>query len=210
MIEKLTRLVDTLVPFLAAYPSWVRVTFSLWVLLSAVLLLGLLLARQPDARRDVPESTGNARNSMESKPMQEDASTSRDAWLIITGVRIFGLDSSGEPRVRVTATVNGVRYTYPSGTEAKWVRLGPDMSNQRFLLPPTKEGYNIRFSMEGVYQEQPFKMISQSEKFVKVKSIPFEGSYSLHSFDLNTGSRSGSADGSVLYVVTSDPDHGVG
>lgn len=202
MVEKLTKLVDTLAPFLAAYPSWVRVTFSLWVLLSAALLLGLLLARKPSPQPEGPKPT-----PVELK-QRMDPSGSGETWLVITGVKIYGVASSGDPRVCVTATVNGVRFTYPSGTEAQWVRLGPDMSPQRFLLPPTKEGYNIKFSMEGIYHEQPFKMISQSEKFVRVENIPFEGSYSLHSFELDTGSRSGSTDGSVLYVVTSDPDYG--
>lgn len=45
MIEKLLRAIGALSPFLAAYPTWVRVVFALWVLLSAVLLLSFLLAR---------------------------------------------------------------------------------------------------------------------------------------------------------------------
>ena len=43
-MKQATEYIETLAPFLALYPSWVKVLLAAWVILSALLLLAFLLA----------------------------------------------------------------------------------------------------------------------------------------------------------------------
>jgi hypothetical protein len=165
MIEKLTKGISALVPFLAAYPAWVKAMFSAWVLLSAALLLALLLARGPNAQASNAQDSSN------------DAEASGEPlWLSIDGVDLFGKIDSG--KVKVTAKVNGIEYQYPSLEGIEWMEVGPTMSSQQFRVPRANGGYNIRFTMVVRHEGNDIKMVSQrTEHF---NTAPFNGRYRLY------------------------------
>lgn len=131
-------LIEKLIPFLSQYPKGIKLLFSAWVLLSAVLVLSLIF---------VPRNPSHGSNGQP-----------KDTWLVIKRVRLY-LGDEDDWRVQVIATVNGNKYTYPSSTTAKWVKLGPNMSPQRFSLPPSRNGYQVRFELEGMYRNKPIKML---------------------------------------------------
>lgn len=166
MIEKITKAISALIPFLAAYPSWVRVLFSVWVLLSAVLLLALVLARLPGA----PAASADAPPPADRQPSDE------PLWLSIDGVGLFGELEGG--KVKVTAKVNGLEYHYPSLEGIEWLEVGPTMSAQQFRLPRAREGYDIRFTMVVKKDDETVRMVSQSTDHFS--TTPFRGRYRLH------------------------------
>jgi hypothetical protein len=47
MLDKITKGLSVIIPFLAVYPLWVKIFVAIWIMLSAVLLISLLLARPP-------------------------------------------------------------------------------------------------------------------------------------------------------------------
>ena len=165
MVEKLTKGISSLVPFLAAYPAWVKVMFSAWVLLSAALLLAFLLARSPSAQASDPQDASKAIEA-----------SGEPLWLSIDGVDLFGRMDRG--KVKVTAKVNGIEYQYPSLEGVEWMEVGPTMSSQQFRIPRAKDGYNVRFSMLVRLEGNDIKMVSQrTEHF---NTAPFKGRYRLH------------------------------
>ena len=178
-MERVIKLINAVAPFLAVYPVWVRGVFCLWIFVSAILLTSLVLAK----RTSTPENTANM-ESPESSP-----------YLVIGPIEKYG-DLPGE-RYRVIATVNGTEFTYPSGTSAKWLEIGPQMSRQRFKVPRSSNGYDISFRMIAAGDPE-IEFVSQWTEHVD--SIPFRGSYSLH--ELGQGETRGPGVGAAIeYVI---------
>jgi hypothetical protein len=124
VLDNLTKWVSTLAPFLAPYPAWVKAAFVIFVLSGAAWFVGLVIA--PTATSEKPPSSGET------------------AWLTIKGVTAFG--SYGDD-IRVTATVNGINYIYPTLPGVTWMEIGPDMAPQIFQIP-VRELYSVRFSAQ--------------------------------------------------------------
>jgi hypothetical protein len=141
--------ISKLTPFLAPYPSWVKILFSTWVILTAVFLIALVVSKpssQTDANND-----GNTNSS--SNTLGQGAEGQR-IWLIIEGVDLYG---GGKGRVKVTANVNGTKFVYPTLEGIEWIEVGPSMASQKFLLP-VAEQYEISFSMK-VQQGHQIKVL---------------------------------------------------
>ena len=47
MGDKFISALTTFIPFIGAYPSWVKILFSVWILLTAAVLLSFIFARHP-------------------------------------------------------------------------------------------------------------------------------------------------------------------
>jgi hypothetical protein len=135
MIEDLTKWVASLAPFMAPYPGWVKIAFSIFVLSGATWLIGLIVAA-PSPQK-VAEKT---QHLPEPTPQQVSEPT---AWLTIKGVTGFGTQEGAY--IRVTATVNGVEYTYPSLSNIQWLEIGPEMAPETFQIP-VRDIYRVRFS----------------------------------------------------------------
>lgn len=60
-------------------------------------------------------------------------------------IKIERIESSEFMDVRILATVNGVRFSYPSSTI--WQEVGPNRSAaiERFLIPPAEGTYRVSF-----------------------------------------------------------------
>jgi hypothetical protein len=136
MIETLTKWVGLLAPFMAPYPSWVKIAFSIFVLSGATWFIGLVVAAPTTQKvaEPVTPQVAEAVNPPAAAPT---------AWLTIKGVTIFGY--TDDVYIRVTATVNDVEYTYPSLSGVKWLQVGPEMAPQTFQIP-VRDTYRIRFS----------------------------------------------------------------
>jgi hypothetical protein len=49
-MKSLVEALTLMIPFLAAYPTWVKLLAGAWIALSAVLVICLLFARPPQSR----------------------------------------------------------------------------------------------------------------------------------------------------------------
>lgn len=194
MLDKLIEGISSLAPFLASYPPWVRILFSFWFLLTAVMLLAFVLARSPVA--SVPEDpAGRAGNGTpadgapaEAAPVEaapadgapsapaEETPTTGSIWFSLEGVELYGPLEGG--KVRVTATVNGLEYTYPSLEGIEWAAVGPEMSTQQFRVPGARSGYRIRFSMLVRKDGEDVRMVSQETD--TASGLPFSSEYELY------------------------------
>jgi len=173
--------IKSLAPFLASYPAWVRVLFSVWAAATLALLLVLILARTPG--QDVAEGA-----------------TQDSVFLIIRNVTAYALE---EPvLVRVTAKVNGLAFVYPSGTEAQWIEVGPSMSPQKFALPRSRSGYEVSFTMVAKLRTREVKFISQWKEHVTL--LPFTSEYEVHGFDPQSNSRSATVDAVIMYQLLTE------
>lgn len=137
------------------------------------------------------------------------AAAPRTAWLVVEGLD-FGAAREGA-QVRITATVNGAEYVYPSVGGVEWLAVGPAMSPQKFRLPGGQE-YVIRFSaavrVAGRGDEPPTlgALTSVNEDIVAVpRDLPYAGRYILHTFDPVHMARSADASARLIYRVTFDP-----
>jgi hypothetical protein len=184
-MDKIFKLITDLVPFLAPYPAWVKGLLCFWVFVSAALLGSLLLARPSEAQKDATK-----------EPPQEG-----QIYLTIKGVRSYNELRELNSLVRVTAYVNGAPYVYPSISDIKWLVVSPDMAPQRFLLPPAKEGYEVRFEAEGMIDGNPFQARSTKVDAIKSNSFGKDQEYNLYPFDGSTGSRGGTISHRVSYVI---------
>ena len=186
MIEKVTKGISALIPFLAAYPPWVKVLFSAWVLLSAALLLALLLARGTAVNRTSENNSHPAASESGSRPL----------WFSIDGVDLFGGLEGG--KVKVVAKINGLEYRYPSLEGVEWMEVGPTMSSQQFRLPRAEEGYSVRFTMTLKKNGETVRLVSQrTDHFAKA---PFHGRYSVYRVG-EENSRAASVDAQIEYTA---------
>ena len=186
-MEKVIKTIETLAPFLAAYPLWVKALFSVLCMLGLILFLSLVLAKPPAPKSVVATETAAK------KPVPG------ESWLVIKGVRAYELQHAEGLAVRVIADVNGIEFVYPSGTQAKWLEIGPNMSPQKFRLPSSTTGYEVSFKMVTKYQGQETYMISQWKE--SIKELPFEGEYNLHDYHPASDTRSGTVSATVIYAL---------
>lgn len=80
-MDKFLRLLSGLIPMLAPCPVWVKLLFSAWVILGAVVFLAVLLVRNPSAEIRT-DSTGNGQAAHSStKPITENpGGGAREEW----------------------------------------------------------------------------------------------------------------------------------
>jgi hypothetical protein len=185
-MEKIIKTISDLAPFLASYPSWLKVLFSIWIFLGAVLFVGFVLAKQQSPSTDKQQSN-NINNTI-----------TEENKLIIRGVKAYEFQNESV-KVKVIATVNGIKYVYPSGTKAEWLEIGKNMSAQSFILPPTKNSYDISFTMVTLHEGKEIEMISQWVE--SIKNLPFNGEYELHAYHPASKTRSGNVSASILYEI---------
>ena len=196
---------------LASYPTWARTLAAVGF---AVGFFTLLLAPRstPSAK---PSDEANAQVPAGGAPHaptpsevlpppaskeSEDQAKSvippvRDVWLVIERVDLFPPDSSAE--VQVTAFVNDTPFRYPSVAGIEWLRVGPSMSSQRFKLPRSTDGYNIRFEMTLRTGSAEKRFASQATEVIT--SFPSEGSYNLH--QVNRLTRAANVAAAVVFSV---------
>lgn len=186
MIEKLTKGISALIPFLAAYPPWVKVLFSAWVLLSAALLLALLLARGTMANTATDNDSSAAAPESVSKPL----------WFSIDGVDLFGGLEGG--KVKVVANINGLEYRYPSLEGVEWMEVSPTMSSQQFRLPRAEDGYSVRFTMTLKKNGEVVRLVSQRTDHFDTP--PFNGRYSVYRVG-EENTRSASVEAQIEYTA---------
>jgi hypothetical protein len=130
VVDQLTKGISSLAPFLEPYSSWVKVLFSLWVLLTAILLLSLILARPSrDKGSEQLPAVGDTRHDA--------------VWLTIKRAELYGPLAGAE--IRVTAKVNGTEFTYPTLEGVEWLGVGPQMASQQFRIPPATQ-YELQFT----------------------------------------------------------------
>jgi hypothetical protein len=203
-MDNLIKWISTVAPFLAPYPVWVKGVFSGWLLLSAVLLIGLILARRP------PHALNAGSANAASASVLVTQTSGDDAWLLIDGLEFYAAKPGAQ--VQVKANVNGTQFTYPSVAGVTWLEVGPGMAGQTFHLPPTKSRYVLRFEATvriPATRSQPEiigHLRSVKEDFVDVtRDLPFNGRYVLHTFDPVAHSRSASAEASLVYRVMTSP-----
>lgn len=120
-------------------------------------------------------------------------------WLIVEGVETYQYE---EIAVRLTAKVNGLEFIYPSETGAEWMKVGPEMSSQRFELPPARHGYDVSFTMTAQADSRTLEFISQWKEHVT--KVPFKGKYNLHAFDPQSRTRGREVQAVVTYSLISD------
>jgi hypothetical protein len=172
-IENLIKWVGALAPFLAPYPSWVKIAFVTFVLSGAALFVGLVVA--------APKATPG--------------SGAETAWLTLKGVTAFGRGSG--VGVRVTATVNGIEYIYPSLPGVDWLEIGPEMAPQSFQIP-IRDIYTIRFSAR----------LRDGRDFVSVEEQRVKGNtdgiktYDVHALD--RGQRAAPVTAQIRYTISRD------
>jgi hypothetical protein len=163
-MESVLKALTAIAPFLASYPIWTRVLVAGWVILTAATFLALVLTPQIKRNNAAAES----------------ASTDDTVVLSVDRIELFGFDDSPNRAVQVFAHVNGTTFRYPSLAGVDWLQVGPDMSPQRFTLPPTSNMYEITFDAtlnDGV------RLVSQDTDSVKASEIASERrrfSYALH------------------------------
>jgi len=183
-MEKIIRTISALAPFLAAYPTWVKALFAAWIIIGAVLFVALVFGKQQSS--SVTQARTNNSGSVET-------------LLIVRGVRAYNLQFNEGVKVKVVANVNGNKFVYPSGTQAEWLEIGQNMSPQKFVLPPMKNGYDVKFTMTTLYEGKETEMISQWVE--SIKNLPFAGQYELHAFHPASRTRSGEVSASVMYEI---------
>lgn len=189
-MEKVTRAIEALSPFLASYPTWVRAVFAAWVAATAILMLSLLLARRTNVAPSRTFTPDDSAATAGPPPAY--------IWLHIKGVTVYDVDE--DVAVRVTGTINGNIFVYPSGTEAEWIRVGPNMSPQKFKVPYSKNGYSVRYSMLARAKDRTLKFISQWTE--PVTTLPFVKPYHLHAFDPESKTRDSKVGATIEYALT--------
>jgi hypothetical protein len=176
----LFKTITDLVPFLAPYPNWVKGLICFWVFVSAALLGAILLAR-PSNEPDVSPKR-------------------KRVYLVIEGVTDYS--SRGEiTTIRVTGYINGAEYVYPSVSDIKWLEVSPDMAPQKFLLPPAKEGYEVRFEAEGKVGNRPFQARSTDTVTINSDAFGKDQEYRLYPFDSERWSRAGTVSRLIRYAI---------
>jgi len=210
-MDTLIKWISTLAPFLATYPPFVKVIFSAWVLLTAVGLICLVLAKPGSAVKESEDKNETAAVTQAQAPAAPGGRSDvpKDVWMIIDGSEFFAAREGAQ--VRVIADVNGTELTYPSRAGVEWLEVGPSMSSQLFKLPPTKERYLIRFKADvrvPVRHGEPItgQLTSVKEDVINLATdLPFNGRYVLHTFDPIHRARSADADAQLSYRLTYDP-----
>jgi len=93
MIKKIIDGLPSLIPFLQTYPTWVQLLFSLWVLLSAVILIVLIWGKQkePYASKKAPNEKVSHQVTIKDSPNTNIYQAGRD--IVVT------LPSSVEKRI---------------------------------------------------------------------------------------------------------------
>jgi len=188
MIEKIIKALAGLAPFLAPYPLWVKLLFSVWVIITAVLFsISSFHTKSTFANTRIARWNATFQRRL--------VHHKRRRKLYIRGRR----DESQSHGHR-----DGVDYVYPSLTDAEWMEVSPDMSSQRFRLPPASRGYDVKFKMAGWYAGKEFSMISQWVEHVD--NLPFSGRYDLHVLHPESRTRSGEISATVMYEIKESPD----
>jgi len=173
MLDTLTKWVGTLAPFIAPYPSWVKFAFVLFVFSGATWFVGLVVAAP----------TGSAK-----RPQGEET-----AWLTIKGVTAFGRGNG--QGVRVTATVNGLEYIYPTLPGVEWLQIGPEMAPQSYQIP-VRDSYTVRFAAE---LRNGSSLVSVEEQHLSSTTDGIK-IYGLR--ELDRGQRGSTAGAEVRYAIT--------
>jgi hypothetical protein len=194
---KILESLSSLIPFLEPYPSWVKVLFSTWVILTATFFISLILAKPSTAPVPEPrDKIGTTPNS----PNQEETGNQR-IWLIIEGVDAYGI---GNPPVKVIANVNGTKYVYPTLDGIEWMEVRSSMASQKFLLP-IADKYEISFSMKMRNGHQVTDFVSVNSVTVNASDAKsFNSQYNLYSKSGLT--RSGSVSASVRFKLSQNPN----
>ena len=181
------RLCNAIENYLSDTPLKIRKLFtrSRTILVSAVALC--LLALVAVFHSDLGRVLGGFRSV-----------TSNGYQLKLKGVELFPPSDSAS--VKVSAFVNGTKFTYPSIGGVEWLQVAPSMSGQTFRLPKT-EHYEIRFEM--LKKEQG---ISEAAKLLSQETISFgkgsvEGRYRLFGFDPASRTRSGQISAEIIYSI---------
>jgi hypothetical protein len=98
-------------------------------------------------------------------------------------IKIERIESNEPLDVRIVATVNGVRFSYPSSTI--WQEVGPNQSAaiEKFLIPPTESTYRISFYafVNDFSRNHPGEATSSQVYEIDVSKLPTSGlSYDLY------------------------------
>ena len=118
--------------------------------------------------------------------------------LELKGVELFPPSDSAS--VKVSAYVNGTKFTYPSIGGVEWLQVAPTMSSQTFRLPKAEQ-YEVRFEMLKREQgaSETAKLLSQETVSFAVGSL--DGRYSLYGFDPASRTRSGRISAEIIYSI---------
>jgi hypothetical protein len=110
-------------------------------------------------------------------------SSPTDSPLIEHRLRILGVSGAALGQaIRIVADVDGQGYSYPS--RALWADIGPEMSQEDFLLPAGKVEYRIRFS--AFVRDENGRLseaTSQEGEVIPVAATPLQRQYALHVLD---------------------------
>jgi hypothetical protein len=156
-------MVDSVLKFLEAYPTWAKAA----VLAAVVVIAGVLLfAKLPAKLPPPPPPPGTT------------------AYLHVTGVALHPPDPSAA--VRIAIDVNGTVTLFPSVGAAQWMQVGPGMNPKTIPLPafPT---YQVSFSMEyrdkrKAQNETPLQFTRERQATVAAaQPMPASGEYKLYS-----------------------------
>ena len=122
------------------------------------------------------------------------------AWLQIDGVE-FNVPQPGL-KVRITAFVNGIGYSFPS--QALWSAVGRQMAPHALPLPLGDSVYTLSFGL--IYADGDGRDVryAQSSSTVRVRAgqIPINSDYKL--FNVDAGTRT-QAIATIRYKVTHEP-----
>ncbi len=66
MLEKIIKTISQIVLFISAYPFWVKMIFSVWFIMTAVLILAFILAKPQSKVPDTSETVGENKKQQES------------------------------------------------------------------------------------------------------------------------------------------------
>jgi hypothetical protein len=72
-MKKILETITAIAPFLAPYPTWVKVLISIWVILSAVVMLSLILARPSDKKQEIQLKTTSSDKPITNTSVQVDS-----------------------------------------------------------------------------------------------------------------------------------------
>lgn len=179
-MDKIIDVLSSLAPFLEQYPLWVKILFSAWIFLTAVLLLSFSFARISD----------------------EEERAGDEVWLIIERVQLFGDLNNSNSLVKVIAEVNGTDYTYPSLEGVEWMKVGPTMSSQQFRLPKTSSGYEVRFAAQLKLDDEITDFVSQETHVVK--NLPLSKTFNLYRKE--GSARAQNIEATVQYRFANSPE----
>lgn len=122
------------------------------------------------------------------------------AWLQIDGVE-FNVPQPGL-KVRITAFVNGISYSFPS--QALWSAVGREMAPHALPLPLGDSAYTLSFGLIYADGDGTDVRYAQSSSTVRVRAgqIPIDSDYKL--FNVDAGTRT-QAIATIRYKVTHEP-----